>query len=404
MGFKVLFVSVLVLGFGVYFISNYFGIRPVVREAGLEFLTLPPGFNIEVFAEDLSPSFFSTPGPQGGPRLMEFKNDTVFVAVPNQGSVITFEDKNKDGKPEAMKTFIDGLNNPHNVAFSGDWVYIATEDRVLRVKDANGDNVAERETLEKLVNLPTGNHWTRTVKIFGNSMYVSVGSTCNVCNEHDDRRATIMKCSLDGKNCATFAKGLRNTVDFVEYKGKIYGTDNGRDRLGNDIPPDEINIIEEGKNYGWPICYGKNIHDTDFDPAPASPASLSEAGEQVRYGAGQNTLVRIPCLEPFETPSFIDLPAHVAPLGLAFYAGTKFPEEYQGKLFVAYHGSWNADPPVGYKVVTVDVETGEINDFATGWLRDTSVRGRPVGIINFRDGLLVSDDNAGKIYRIFYDK
>ena len=383
-----------------YFVADYFTIRPAVRQAGLEFVELPPGFKIEVFAENLSPSSFSTPGPQGGPRLMEFKNDTVFVAVPNLGAVMAFEDKDGDAKPEAKKIFIDGLENPHNVAFSGDWVYIAAEGGVVRVKDTNGDNVAERETLERLVDLPSGDHWTRTVKIFGpstaplgadpelvervgNSMYISVGSTCNVCNEKDTRRAAIMKCDLDGKNCKTFAKGLRNAVDFIEYNGKIYGTDNGRDKLGNDIPPDEINILEGGKNYGWPICYGKNIHDADFD---------------------KNIYIRNPCDEPFETPSFIDLPAHVAPLGLAFYTGTKFPKDYHGQLFIAYHGSWNADPAVGYKVVTVDIESSEIKDFATGWLGGTSVRGRPVGIINFRDGLLVSDDNAGKIYRVFYEK
>lgn len=123
-------------------------------------------------------------------------------------------------------------------------------------------------TSEVLIdNLPTGGHFTRTIKIHNNSLYLSIGSSCNVCNEQDERRAAITKCNIDGAGCIVYAKGLRNSVGFVFHPetGLMYATENGRDMLGDDIPPDEINIIEEGKNYGWPICYGKNIHDTDFE-------------------------------------------------------------------------------------------------------------------------------------------
>ena len=155
--------------------------------------------------------------------------------------------------------------------------------------------------------------------------------------------------------------------------------------LGDDLPPDEINIIKEGKNYGWPICFGKNIHDADFD---------------------KNTYIRNPCMEPFEEPSFIDLQAHSAPLGLAFNFGNNFQEGYNGKLFVAYHGSWNRDEKTGYKIVMIDTKTKEVKDFATGWLTESNkVLGRPVDIIFDEEGMMyVSDDNAGVIYRIWYEE
>jgi len=157
--------------------------------------------------------------------------------------------------------------------------------------------------------------------------------------------------------------------------GRAYATDNGRDSLGDDLPPDEINVLQEGKDYGWPICYGKNVHDADFD---------------------KNVYVRDPCED--KEPSLVDLQAHSAPLGLAFYNGKQFPDEYNGKFFIAYHGSWNRNAPTGYKIVTVDPAIGETKDFATGWLRNGSVLGRPVDIVVADDGsLFVSDDNSGKM-------
>ena len=188
---------------------------------------------------------------------------------------------------------------------------------------------------------------------------------------------------MDGTGCSVYARGLRNSVGFVFHPttGLMYATENGRDMLGDDLPPDEINSIEEGKNYGWPICYGKNIHDTHFD---------------------RNVYIRNPCLGLM--PSLVDLQAHSAPLGLAFYTGDNFPQEYRGDLFVAYHGSWNRKEATGYKIVRIDMQDLTVKDFATGWLTTTgNVLGRPVDIIVADDGsLFVSDDNAGKIYRISY--
>jgi glucose/arabinose dehydrogenase len=360
------------------------GIKPAVKSGSLDNISLLQGFKIDVFADSLDGSPISYPGPNPGPRMMLLKDNVLFVTIPNRGTVVALPDKNNDKKADGVVTFIDKLNNPHGIDYYDGWFYIAEENRVIRVKESGNNLVADMKTFEVIIdNLPTGGHFTRTVKIHNNSLYVSIGSSCNVCNEQDERRAAITKCNIDGTACKVYAKGLRNSVGFVFHPatGLMYATENGRDMLGDDIPPDEINIIEEGKNYGWPVCYGKNIHDTDFD---------------------KNIYIRDPCMEPFEMPGLVDLQAHSAPLGLAFYSGNSFPMEYRGNLFVAYHGSWNRKVPTGYKIVSIDSNL-TVKDFATGWLKGGNVLGRPVDIIVSDDGsLFVSDDNAGKIYRISY--
>jgi len=388
-------IVLVVLLIGISFLIEMFTIRFSPQQEALDFIKLPSGFKIEIFAEGegFGGQVISTPGPNNGPRMLEFDSEknTVYVTVPKQSKVFALEDKNKDSKLDenGKKIFIDNLNKPHGIALYQDWVYIAEENRVIRVKDLNNDNAADMETLEVLTDLPAGGHFTRTIRIINDSLFISIGSSCNVCIEENKRRGTIEKCDLDGKNCKTYARGLRNAVDFNvfedsrkdfnEFNGKIFATDNGRDGLGNNIPPEEVNIVEEGKNYGWPICYGNKIHDSEFD---------------------KNVYIRDPC-EDTEA-SFIDLAPHVAPLGFNFYLGNKFPNKYKGKMFIAYHGSWDSDVPVGYKIVTVDLKTKEVADFATGWIEGSIVKGRPVGVMNFRDGLLMSDDNKGLIYRIYY--
>ncbi len=361
------------------------GIKPAVKSDSLGGISLPEGFRIDVFASNLGGSPVSYPGTNPGARMMLLKDNVLFVTITRDGKVVALPDKNGDKKADEAITFIENLNNPHGIDYYNGWFYIAEENRVIRVKESGNNLIADKDSLEVLINnLPTGGHFTRTVKVHNTSLYISIGSSCNVCYEQDERRAAITKCNLDGTNCKVFARGLRNAVGFVFHPttGKMYATENGRDGLGDNLPPDEINLVEEGKNYGWPLCYGKNIHDTDFD---------------------KNVYVRNPCMEPFEMPSLIDLQAHSAPLGLAFYYGDSFPEEYRGDLFVAYHGSWNRREPTGYKVVSIDMNTSTVADFATGWLAGSNVLGRPVDIIVAQDGsLFVSDDNAGKIYRIYY--
>ncbi|MFZ3168735.1 MAG: PQQ-dependent sugar dehydrogenase [Candidatus Methanoperedens sp.] len=363
----------------------YYGMKPSVKSETLPDIKLLQGFRIDIFAENMGGSPVSYPGPNPGPRMMLLKDGVLFVTVPNMGRVVALPDRNNDKKSDETIIFIDNLNNPHGIDYYEGWFYIAQENRVIRVKDNDNNFIADRDTIEVLIdNLPTGGHFTRTLKIHNNSLFVSIGSSCNVCIEENERRAAILKCTLDGKDCKVFAKGLRNAVGMVIHPvtGQMYATENGRDYLGDDLPPDEVNLIEEGKNYGWPICYGKNIHDTGFD---------------------KNVYIRNPCMEPFETQSLIDLQAHSAPLGLAFYYGDNFPPEYRGNLFVAFHGSWNRKVPTGYKIISIDMKDYSVNDFATGWLNNSNVQGRPVDIIVADDGsLFVSDDNAGKIYRISY--
>ena len=373
----ILLLSILWIGY------SQFGLRPSVSEENLSYIQLPSGCKIEVFADGLGDSLLSYPGPAPGPRMMLIKNGTLMVSIPNKGLVAVLPDKDGDHKADSVSVFIDGLNQPHGLDYYSGWFYIAEENRLIRVKDTNNDFVAEKETIEVLMdNIPTGGHSTRTVKVHNGSLYMSMGSSCNVCYEKDARRAAITRCDLDGTNFTVFASGMRNAVGmaFHPLTGQLYATENGRDWLGDDLPPDEINLVEEGEDYGWPICYGKNIHDTDFD---------------------NNTYIRDPCEDCI--PSLVDLQAHSAPLGLNFYYDNSFPEEYQGNLFVCFHGSWNRREPTGYKVVRVNMTDLTINDFATGWLQNNSILGRPVDVVVSDDGsLFVSDDNQGRIYRIYY--
>jgi len=357
-----------------------------IDENNIDFIKLPNNFEINIYS-DLDITSVAYPGPNPGPRFMEFKDDILFLSISRQGMVVALPDKNNDNVADEIILSVVNLNNPHGLAFYEDWLYIAEEDKVIRIKDTNNDLVYDIETLEIVVdNLPKGGHWTRTIKIFNDSLYLSVGSSCNACIENDNRRAAISKCSLEGE-CEIFASGIRNAVGFIFHPltNEIYATENSRDRLGEDTPPDEIDIIKENGNYGWPICYGKNILDTDFHK-------------------DDHVHIRPDCTEPFEIPSLVDLQAHSAPLGLAFYYGQQFPKEYEGKLFVAYHGSWNRKVPTGYKIVVIDVESKEVKDFATGWLTDNfKVLGRPVDVIVDKEGsLFVSDDNAGLVYKITY--
>ncbi|MBI2660131.1 PQQ-dependent sugar dehydrogenase [Candidatus Woesearchaeota archaeon] len=384
----ILFLLIIVLMFGCTKVNNVTNDmnqtqQNTMRDPVLKGINLPEGFEIDIFASDLGKSLFANPGPSKGVRFMEFYNGVLFASLPNSGAIVALPDKDKDGKADEVVKVIDGLNRPHGIAFKDDYIYIANEDSIIKVK-IKDDLIADKSTIEHVTDLPRGGHWTRTIRIKGNNLYVSIGSSCNVCIEDDERRASIMKCTLDG-DCKIYAKGIRNAVGFVFHPdGNMYATENSRDWLGNDLPPDEINIVEEGKNYGWPICYGKNVHDDEFD---------------------KNAYIRNPCMEPFEMPSFVDIQAHSAPLGLAFNFGNNFPEEYKGDLFVALHGSWNRDERTGYNVVSIDIKSKQVDDFAAGWLQGNSVSGRPVDIVFDEEGVMyVSDDFSGRIYRVWYEK
>lgn len=346
-------------------------------------LSLPEGFKISIFAENLK-----------SPRVIIWdKNETMLTSITSEGKIIALPDKNKDGKSDEKIEILSGLNQPHGIAFRCEnekcKLYTAEQDKIS-IYDYDA-NTIKAENGKKIIDLPKkGGHYTRTI-IFGpdNLLYISIGSSCNVCLEEDSRRAKIFTANPDGSDLKVFSSGLRNAVFMAinPITNKIFATEMGRDHLGDNTPPDEVNIIEKEKNYGWPICYGKNVHDNEFD---------------------KNTYIRNPCMEPFETPSHIDIPAHSAPLGLAFKADNSWGEEYNGSLFIAYHGSWNRTSPAGYKIVRFKKanENGDVSktseDFITGWLKaDGKSSGRPADIKIANNGAVyISDDKAGIIYKV----
>lgn len=351
-------------------------------------LKIPNNFSLSTFAKDL-----------GGPRdLIMDPTGTLLASIPSRGQVVALVDSNNDGTADSAPEVITGLSTPHGLAFDGNNLYIAEINKVsLYSYDANSKKATNGKKLFDLPGtggLTTGSgHVTRSLLIAPingqNKLFVSIGSSCNVCIEADSRRAAIWFSNLDGSDFRSFATGLRNSVfmDINPVTGKIYATDNGRDRIGDDIPPEEINIIEEGKNYGWPICYGSNIHDTDFD---------------------KKTYIQDPCSD--KVKPLAQLQAHSAPLGLSFVPEEGWPEDYWYNLIVAYHGSWNRSTPTGFKLARVKLNSkGEyqgVEDFISGWLPGTNTNqayGRPVDVLLLSGGTgYISDDKAGVVYKLNY--
>lgn len=392
---------------GVYFfpsIRNFFsGVAPLIPPtpalpqsgSSLPF-ALPEGFAAHLFAQDLPGARVLTRDPRG----------TLVVSLPGEGTIVALPDRNSDGVADEAVTILRGLDGPHGIVFrcgavgptdsSGDDCVLYVAEKTAVRSYAYIAPTYSATLIEKLAELPGGGgHSTRSLLLHpdGRHLLVAIGSSCNVCRESDPRRAAILSIDLGTKKVTTFATGLRNTVFMAlnPLDGQIWGADMGRDLLGDELPPEEINIITEGGNYGWPNCYGKNVHDTDFDP---------EADASRRNGAGKNTCINMQA-------SLLDIPAHSAPLGLAFIPEEGWPEEYRLDLLVAYHGSWNRSIPTGYKVVRVELDqkgvpTGKITDFMTGFLTPKgSLVGRPVALLAEPGGtLFVSDDRAGAIYRI----
>lgn len=353
-------------------------------------LTVPAGFTAIIFARDIT----------GARVMIRDQKGTMLVSQTSEGKVVALPDQDQNAQSDRTVTVLEGLKQPHGLymhcpksssarADQDDCLLLVAETGELKSYRYNADQM-KAEYQETLTTYPTGDgHFTRTLNMHpdGKRLLMSVGSSCNVCEEDDERRATVLSYNFDTKEVKTFASGLRNTV-FMENDrdGKVWGTDNGRDLIGDDIPPDEVNIIEEGNNYGWPFCYGKNIHDTDFD----------------KFSSNKNI-----CND--KIIPHIELQAHSAPLGLTFIAEEGWPEDMRGDLLVAYHGSWNRSEPTGYKVVRFDLDSsrkatsGPI-DFVTGFLTtqdEDDAIGRPVDIMTEDGGVAyLSDDRAGAIYRI----
>jgi glucose/arabinose dehydrogenase len=331
-------------------------------------LRVPAGFKVDVFAANLQGVRFMTLGP----------GNAVYASQPGSGAIVKLTTK-RDGSMDTVATIASGLKGPFGIAFRGDTMYVAEENELVRFDPGSRTPVS-------LLSLPGGGHSTRTI-VFGpdGKLYLAVGSSCNLCDERDSLRAAVTQLNAGGTSGHIFAKGLRNTVGiaFNPKTGELWGGNNDRDNLGDDVPPEHINIIKDGRNYGWPECY-----------LPGRP--------NPEYGSANCANVE---------PPAIVVQAHSAPLGLAFYTGTQFPREYRGDAFVTLHGSWNRSVPTGAKVVRVEVDSSGrravgVDDFIVGWQRpDGSRWGRPVGLLVLPDGsLLVSDDMGGKIWRVTYGR
>lgn len=386
----VVIISLLILGS--WIIKKYIGdIRPVFFTPAkknslkapkpklgesLDFpLIVPSDFQIGLFATNL-----------GQVRDLAFSPGGVLIAsIPDSGKVIMLPDRNKDGIADETDTIVSGLQKPHGIAFYGNFLYIAEEQNVSRylwTDQALIGGIARVE--KKLFDLPKGGrHFTRSI-VFDSAgkMYVSIGSSCDVCYEKHQFLGSVIISNSEGIEPKIFAKGLRNSpfITINSLTQELWGTEMGRDFLGDNLPPDEINIIKSGSNYGWPFCYGNKIHDSKFD---------------------KNIYADDPCLNSI-SPAY-EIPAHSAPLGLNFIKSDQFPSDWQNDLLVAYHGSWNRSSPVGYKVVRLHSEKNvfEENDFLTGFLSENGAFGRPVDIEFDKSGnLYVSDDKSGSIYII----
>ncbi|HEY1400741.1 MAG TPA: PQQ-dependent sugar dehydrogenase [Terriglobales bacterium] len=345
-------------------------------------LKAPPGFHISVFAQEID-----------GARMLTFSpGGVLLVSESGEGKVVALPDPKHAGKAERTVTVLDGLNEPHGLAFYEGKLFVAENDKVRRY---DWDEANLRASNPKsLADLPgSGGHSTRTLLFHGGKMYVSAGSSCNVCIEKDPRRAAVTEFNPDGSSQKIFAKGLRNAVGLAvnPKTDTVWATVNGRDWLGDDLPPDVIvDLGKDGGDFGWPYCYGDRVPDSNFTKP------------------GDNRCQNV--IRPK-----VQTPAHSAPLGLAFYEGSEFPAEYRNNIFVAFHGSWNRSIPTGYKVVRVKLDDkgqpqGGAEDFITGWLAPGETKkgrwmGRPVGIVFGSNGAMyVSDDAGGLIYQITFSK
>lgn len=302
------------------------------------------------------------------------------------GRVLIVPARDPASAPATPVVFAQGLRNPHGLAFHDGYLYVAETTRVVRFAWQGGRPATSAPDVV-IPDLPAGGHATRTIG-FGpdGKLYLSIGSSCNVCVETDQRRATIVQFDPDGRNGHVFASGLRNAVGFVWRPGtdELWATNNGRDYLGDDQPPETLNLVHQGDNFGWP----SRINGTRPDPQFGNPTACAH--------------VTRPALE---------MQAHSVPLGLAFYTGAMFPAAYRGDLFVAFHGSWNRSVPTGYQLVRVRFgpdgrPTGQVEPFVTGWLQpDGRAWGRPVDPSVGPDGALyLSDDTLGVVYRISYGR
>jgi glucose/arabinose dehydrogenase len=337
----------------------------------LDTIRLPAGFVIELVARVENARQMAL-GPRG----------TLFVGSMQAGRVHAV--RIRPGAPAEVRALLSGLSLPVGVAVHDGALYVSAVDRILRLDDIESHLANPPRPVVVTDRLPRDRHHGWKFIAFGpdGKLYVPVGAPCNICEPDPDRYASIMRMNADGSGLETFARGVRNTVgfDWDPRTREMWFTDNGRDWLGDDSPPDELNHAPRpGLHFGFPYCHGGTISDPEFGR---------------RRSCGDFT------------PPAQNLGPHVAALGMRFYTGSQFPAAYRQQVFIAEHGSWNRSRKIGYRVSLVRIEDGRpvaYEPFATGWLQGETPWGRPADVLVMPDGsLLVSDDYAGAIYRISY--
>ncbi|QYJ80490.1 PQQ-dependent sugar dehydrogenase [Shewanella acanthi] len=343
---------------------------PTMAKNILDKLTVAEGFEVSLFADDV----------ENARQLAVSDSGIVFAGSIKAGNVYALIDSNKDGVADKKIVIASNLQLPSGVAFKDGDLYVSEVSRIIRFKDIEKHlNDAKFEVVYDKFPSDTHHGWKVLAFSPTGELIIPVGVPCNVCAENDNY-GRIFSLNLETKKLTTIAKGVRNSVGFDYQPGTntLWFSDNGRDMMGDDIPPCEINKVSyTGEHFGFPFVHAGTIVDPEF-------------------GQGKNPA-------NYTAPA-LALGAHVAPLGIHFYRGNLFPEAYQQQLFVAEHGSWNRTKKAGYKVAVATIEEGKIvkyTPFLTGFMQNEETLGRPVAFAELRDGsLLVSDDYAGSIYRV----
>ena len=360
--------------------------QPAQKSLPLGDIKLPPGFTVELYATGVTNARQMALGEKG----------TLFVGSRTAGNVYAVVDKNGDHKADQVHTIATDLSQPSGIAFRNGALYVAEISRVTRYDQIESKLEAPPQPVVVNDKLPTPRHHGWKYLGFGPDglLYVPVGAPCNVCDRtgEDERFGTITRMKADGTGQEVFARGIRNTVgfDWHPQTRELWLSENGRDAMGDDVPPDELlRAYKPGLHFGFPFCHGGDVADPDF-------------------GAKR------PCSE-FEPPAR-KLGAHVAAIGMKFYTGKMFPAEYRNQIFIAEHGSWNRSQPQGYRVMLAKLDGNTVvsyTPFAEGWLRGIrssrgnstigDAWGRPADVLVMPDGaLLIADDEAGVIYRVSY--
>ncbi len=340
-------------------------------------LKLPPGFKIEVYADQV----------EGARSLAIGEKGTVFVGT-RSDSVYALIDSNRDGKADEIVTIAKGLNAPNGVAFRNGALYVAEINRILRFDDIEAHLRNPPKPVVVFDKLPREGHHGWKFIAFGPDglLYVPVGAPCNICEANPDMFAAIHRMKPDGSAFEVYARGIRNTVgfDWDPETRELWFNDHGRDMMGDDLPSCELNHASQaGQHFGFPYCHQGDTPDPEY----GSKRRCSEF-----------------------TPPALKQGGHVAPDGLRFYTGKMFPAEYRNRILIAQHGSWNRSKKSGYRVMMVSLKNDrktveKYEEFVTGWMENERAWGRPVDVLVMPDGaLLISDDTANAIYRVTYSK